>query len=62
MTEIRGRAREVVRGQLRLIDKTRAVYADAVFTRIGQAAMKMFIAAAVLLVVLMASIAIVWLS
>lgn len=62
MTDARVRVTHVLRRRLRRLDEARLLYVDAVYTRIGQAAVKMFIAAAVLLVILMASIAIVWSS
>jgi hypothetical protein len=61
-SELLTRIRHAVRGALRNLDRRRALYANATYLREGQAAIRLLIVAAVLVVVLLFSIALVWFS
>lgn len=58
--EVVERVRYRVRVLLRRVDRVRLGYFEATYTPIGQRAVRLLIAAAVLLVVLIFSIALVW--
>jgi hypothetical protein len=61
-SELPTRLRQAVRAALRQLDRRRALYANATYLREGQAAVRLLIFAAVLVVVLLFSIALVWFS
>jgi hypothetical protein len=61
-SELPARLRHAIRAAIRNLDRRRALYANATYLREGQAAVRLLIFAAVLVVVLLFSIALVWFS
>jgi hypothetical protein len=61
-SELPARLRHALRAAIRNLDRRRGLYANATYLREGQAAVRLLIFAAVLVVVLLFSIALVWFS